>query len=122
MIITDKAKEKIRQIADEEGIGHTSIRVRVLPGGCSGFTFDMEFDDRAGELDETLLIEDIQVIIDPLSFQYMEEMTIDFEITVLEAGFRFSGGESTKCACGNSVGFDTPAETANETKPNEETK
>jgi iron-sulfur cluster insertion protein len=106
MIITDEAKEKIKEISEEEGIGHYSVRVKTLSGGCAGFTFDMEYDNAPGELDEILEIDGITIIIDPLSFQYMEEMTIDFVSSVLGEGFKFVGGAvKTTCACGNSSGF-----------------
>ena len=105
MIITNTAQEKIKEIADTEGIGHTSIRVKTIAGGCSGFQFDMEYDNKPGDLDEVLQIDGIQVIIDPISFQYMEEMTIDYKTSALGEGFNFSGGTSTFCGCGNSASF-----------------
>ena len=106
MIITELAKEKIKEIAESEGIGHTSVRVKISGGGCSGHVFSMDFDNVPGELDETLLIDDIQVIIDPLSFQYVEGVKMDFKTTPLGSGFAFSDGEiKSTCGCGNSVEF-----------------
>jgi iron-sulfur cluster insertion protein len=106
VIITDKAKEKIKEISEAEGIGHYSVRVKTVGGGCGGFTFDMEYDNAPGEMDEILEIDGITIIIDPISFQYMEEMMMDFLSSAMGEGFVFTGNSiKLTCACGSSVGF-----------------
>jgi iron-sulfur cluster insertion protein len=107
MIITEKASAKIREISESEGIGHTSVRIKILGSGCAGFSFDMEFDDHPSELDEVEVVGEITVIIDPLSFQYIEGITMDYKTSALGSGFAFEGGKvSSKCGCGNSYGFE----------------
>jgi iron-sulfur cluster assembly accessory protein len=105
MIITEEAKEKIREIADSEGIGHYSVRVKTVGGGCGGLQFEMEYDDAPTELDEVIEEDGITVLVDPLSYQYMAEMTVDYIAYAMGEGFKFSGGGSTSCACGSSVSF-----------------
>lgn len=105
MIITELAKQKIREIAESERIGHTNIRVSIKGQGCSGYAVEMEYDNIPGELDEILEIDDIKIIIDPISFQYVSEMTMDYLSYALGEGFKFSGGGSTSCACGSSLSF-----------------
>lgn len=108
--ITEKAALKVKEISDSEGIGHYNIRVRVVGGGCAGFTYDMYYEDKVGELDETIECTDyygtIKIIVDPLSFQYLEEVTIDYLDSQFGAGFKFLNPAVTgSCGCGSSVSF-----------------
>ena len=107
MIITEKASAKIKEISESEGIGHQSVRVLCRGAGCSGMVIEMEFDDHPSELDEVENIGEITVIIDPLSFQYVEGITMDYKTSALGSGFTFEGGKiSGHCGCGNSVSFE----------------
>lgn len=106
MKITDKASAKIKEIAEAEGIGHTSVRVSIKGGGCAGYTFDMVYDDKPGDLDEVEEIDGVKVIIDPMSFQYMEDVIMDYVSSALGEGFKFMGGAiKSTCGCGSSVSF-----------------
>jgi iron-sulfur cluster insertion protein len=104
--LTEKAIEKIKKIAEAEGIGYLTIRVSVKGAGCAGYSFDMEFSDQISELDEVIVIDEISIVIDPISFQYMEGIVVDWADTPFGGGFKFGGGEiKSTCGCGNSVGF-----------------
>lgn len=104
--ITEKAALKIKEISESEGIGHYNIRVRIVGGGCAGFTNDMYYEDKIGDLDEVIEFDDIKVIIDPLSFQYMDESTIDYIDSQFGGGFKFINPNVTgSCGCGSSVSF-----------------
>lgn len=101
--ITEKAAKKIEEISNEEGIGHYSVRVRVVGGGCAGFTNDMYFDDKVGEMDETFELDGVKVIVDPLSLQYLDEVVIDYVDGPISAGFKFNNPNVTgSCGCGSS--------------------
>lgn len=104
--ITKSASDKLKEIADAEGIGHTSIRVKVIGGGCAGFTHDMTYDNNPTEFDETVEIDGIMVIVDPLSFQYLENVEIDWVSQGFSEGFKFRSPDSkSSCGCGNSVSY-----------------
>lgn len=108
--ITEKAALKIKELSESEGIGHYSVRARVIGGGCAGFTYDMFFDDQVSDMDETVEVIDyygtIKLVIDPLSFQYLEDTTIDWVDSLFGAGFKFLNPNVTgSCGCGNSVSF-----------------
>lgn len=106
MKITEKANAKIKEIAIAEGITHNSVRVRVIGGGCAGYSFDMYYDDQPSEMDEVEEIDGIKVVIDPLSFQYMEDIIMDYVSSPLGEGFKFMGGSiKSTCGCGSSVSF-----------------
>ena len=100
ILLTDKAKEKINEIAQGEGLDHVNVRARVIGGGCGGFQFDFYFEDVVSEVDE---YDAIKVVVDPLSHQYLDGTTIDYVETPLGGGFKFNNPNSTStCGCGKS--------------------
>lgn len=104
--LTEKAATKIVEIAESEGIGHTTIRIKVLGGGCAGFTQDMTFDDQISDMDEVIELDAVKVVCDPLSFQYLDEVSIDWVDGPIGAGFKFINPNVTgSCGCGSSVKF-----------------
>lgn len=104
--ITEKAAKAVVEISESEGIGHLTIRVRVIGGGCAGFTHDMVFDDQITDMDEIEEFDNIKIVVDPLSYQYLDEVTIDFVDGPMGAGFKFLNPNVTgSCGCGSSVSF-----------------
>lgn len=105
IILTDKAKVKLREFAESEGLSY-SVRIRIVGGGCAGFSYDMFFDEVVGEMDEVFTDEDIKIISDPLSYQYLDGTTVDFLDSPFGAGFKFLNPNTTgSCGCGSSVSF-----------------
>lgn len=101
--ITEKAANKVKEISEGDGLGHYSIRVRVVGGGCAGFTHDMYFDDQVTDMDETQELDGVTVIVDPLSFQYLDEVVIDYVDGPLGSGFKFlNPNVKGTCGCGSS--------------------
>lgn len=105
--ITEKAANKILEIAAEEGFGGKPLRVKVIGGGCAGFTYDLFFSDTdALPLDEEFEDKGVKIIIDPLSFQYMDGAEIDYLERNFSSGFKFNNPNvSANCGCGSSVSF-----------------
>lgn len=103
--LTEKANAKLREFAEAEGLD-LSIRVKVIGGGCAGFSYDMTFDEVVGEVDEVTDVDGVKIIIDPLSYQYLDGTTIDFLDGPFGAGFKFLNPNTTgSCGCGSSVSF-----------------
>lgn len=103
--LTEKAVVKIKEFAEAEGLT-LSVRLKVSGGGCSGFVNDMEFDHNVGELDEVIEQGEIKLLIDPLSFQYLEGSTIDFVDSPFGSGFKFlNPNVKHTCGCGSSVSY-----------------
>ena len=101
--LTEKAVVKLKEISETEEIGHLTVRFVVKGGGCAGFTYDMFFEEIIRDLDEIEDIDGITVIIDPMSFQYLDEVTVDFVDSLIGAGFKFINPNATGgCGCGNS--------------------
>jgi iron-sulfur cluster assembly accessory protein len=104
--ITEKAAQKIKEIADDEEVGYYIVRVKQIGGGCNGFMTDLFFDDQIAESDEVFELDGVKVIVDQFSFQYMDETTIDFVEGSFEAGFKFLNPQvKSSCGCGKSVGY-----------------
>ena len=104
--ITEKAVGKLKEMSEEMDTGHLTIRLKVVSGGCAGFSYDMMFDEITSELDETLEQGDIKVVVDPISFQYLENVTIDYVDGLMGAGFKFINPDvKASCGCGSSFDF-----------------
>jgi iron-sulfur cluster insertion protein len=101
--LTDNAVAKVKALIDEEANDDLKLRVFVTGGGCSGFQYGFTFDELAEE-DDTLVEKDgVTVLVDPLSYQYIEGAEVDY-VEGLE-GSRFvvtNPNASTTCGCGSS--------------------
>ncbi len=101
--LTEKAAEKVKEIAQAEGLEAQGLRVAVKGGGCSGFTYDLYFDETPGDMDEVIEIMGIRLFVDPVAVNYLTGTTIDYVEGLNGAGFKF-GNPNTKgtCGCGSS--------------------
>lgn len=101
--LTNKAAEKVREIRELEGLGEQGLRVRVIGGGCSGFSYDLFFEEESTEMDQVFESEGIPIFVDMMSFQYLEGTEIDYVEGLHGAGFKFLNPTAkTNCGCGSS--------------------
>ncbi|NLY93231.1 MAG: iron-sulfur cluster insertion protein ErpA [Myxococcales bacterium] len=101
--LTPKAAEKVKEIRQLENIPEQGLRVRVLGGGCSGFTYDLFFEDEHGELDQTFVSHGVPIYVDMMSYQYLEGTEIDYVEGLHGAGFKFLNPQAqATCGCGSS--------------------
>jgi iron-sulfur cluster insertion protein len=101
--LTAKAAEKVREIQVAENIEATyGLRLRVVGGGCSGFAYDLYFDQLT-EMDRTFDSHGVKLIVDEMSLQYLAGTTVDYVEGLQGAGFKF-GNPNVKstCGCGSS--------------------
>ncbi|HHP7241463.1 MAG TPA: HesB/IscA family protein [Cyclobacteriaceae bacterium] len=102
--VTEKAKERITELRNEEG--HTddfNIRVAVKGGGCSGLMYDLLFDDKVQDSDEVFEDRDVKVIVDKKSMLYLLGTTLDFSDGLNGKGFQFINPNASRtCGCGES--------------------
>ena len=101
--LTEKAMTKVREIREAEGLGEQGLRVRVIGGGCSGFSYDLFFEDETTDLDQTFESGGIKLFVDMMSYQYLEGVEIDYVEGLHGAGFKFGNpnAKSTR-GCGSS--------------------
>ena len=104
--ITDKAAAKVKEIATAESLEGQGLRLRVIGGGCAGFTYDLYFEDKPTDMDEQFEDRGIKLYVDPLSYQYLDGTEIDYVEGVHGSGFKFNNPNVTgSCGCGSSVKF-----------------
>jgi iron-sulfur cluster assembly accessory protein len=103
LALTEMAAEKVREIRDAETIeAHYALRVKVMGGGCSGFQYDLYFDEHA-EGDYVFESHGIKLISDQMSFMYLMGTTVDYVEGLQGAGFKFNNPNTTgSCGCGSS--------------------
>jgi iron-sulfur cluster assembly accessory protein len=103
--LTGAALVKVQTFIDEHGASENAgLRVAVLPGGCSGFQYGLNIEDKPEEDDEVLdMSQGIRVFIDPFSAQYLAGIEIDYVTNMMGAGFVFNNPAATGgCGCGSS--------------------
>jgi len=101
--VTTKAASEIKKLLAEENIPEGVLRVRVVPGGCSGFSYEMGFDDEIEKSDEIVESDGVRVAIDELSYPYLKGGVLDFNDGLNGTGFAISNPNATgSCGCGQS--------------------
>ncbi len=111
--ITDRALNKILESARNEQVDldTTMLRIAVVPGGCSGLTYDLGWDTTQTEDDSVKLLENgesgpIRVVLDKRSFVYLTGSELDFSDGLEGKGFHFMNPQAVRnCACGESFGL-----------------
>src|SRR5262245_59406201 len=101
--ITSTAASKVNEIRDAEAIeAHMALRLRVVGGGCAGFSYDLYFDEPA-EVDRQFEIQGVKVVVDEMSLMYLVGTEIDYVEGLQGAGFKFNNPNvKTTCGCGSS--------------------
>ncbi len=112
IVVTPKAVEKIKQHVAEyarqqqKSDAAYRLRVGVQGGGCAGFTYDIQIDDKVRSDDTVLKKEGIELVIDRISLVYLEGSTIDYVESLMSSGLTIKSPKSTGgCGCGSSVSF-----------------
>lgn len=103
LIFTDAAARKVQELVLEEQNPALKLRVYVQGGGCSGFQYGFTFDEELSEGDISVDNDGVQLIVDPMSFQYLMGSEIDYTESLQGAQFviRNPNAQST-CGCGSS--------------------
>jgi iron-sulfur cluster assembly accessory protein len=105
MTLTERAAEEVRKfIAQEQVSPETAgLRVSVLPGGCSGFKYSLNIEERPLDDDMVHEVNSVRVFVDGFSAQYLAGVTIDYVSSMQGSGFTFSNPNSSGgCGCGSS--------------------
>jgi iron-sulfur cluster assembly accessory protein len=104
LTVTDAAASKIADLLTEESEEGLGLRVKVQPGGCSGFRYEMYFDNVVSDGDDVNQVTDaVKVLVDSASAQMLQGATLDFVNTISEQGFNIENpNASNSCGCGNS--------------------
>jgi iron-sulfur cluster assembly protein len=105
LIVTDSAVAEIKKfLTDEDDLPETAgLRVRVVPGGCSGFQYSLNIEEESKTGDFIIDKSDIRLFVDMFSAQYLNGITIDHTTNMMGSGFTFENPNATGgCGCGTS--------------------
>ena len=103
ILLTDAAAAKVKALLEQEGREDLALRVAVQPGGCSGLIYQLYFDERLLEGDQTVDFDGVEVVVDDMSVPYLDGAAIDFKDTISEQGFTIDNPNAAgSCACGDS--------------------
>ncbi len=101
--LTETAVTKVREILDTQEPKPAGLRIAVVGGGCSGFSYSMAFENSPGLLDKTYNFEGLKVFIDQASLLYLDGAQVDFVETLEGSGFKFNNPNvKSTCGCGSS--------------------
>ena len=102
--LTDKAAKKILEIRAAENIGPEKVlRMRVVGGGCSGYTHDLYFDDLKPDIDQVFDIKGVTVVVDSMSLMFLAGTELDYLDGLNGTGFKFNNPNAkSTCGCGSS--------------------
>ena len=103
LIFTDAAARKVQRLLEGEDNPNLRLRVYITGGGCSGFQYGFTFDDQVNDGDLTIENQNVGLVVDPMSLQYLIGGTVDY--TEGLDGSRFvvqNPNASSTCGCGSS--------------------
>ena len=103
LYLTSNAVSKIKYLVEDEGNPDLKLRVFVTGGGCSGFSYGFSFDEATAE-DDTIISKDgATVVLDPLSYPYLEGSEIDYQEGLEGSRFMVNNPNAmSTCGCGAS--------------------
>ncbi|MBE1284759.1 MAG: iron-sulfur cluster assembly accessory protein [Rhodobacteraceae bacterium] len=107
--MTPKAAAQISKLMAKDG--HAGLRIGVKKGGCAGMEYTMEYVDVPDPNDEVVEQDGARVMIAPMAQMFLFGTEIDYEVSLLEAGFKFNNPNvADACGCGESISFkDVPS-------------
>jgi iron-sulfur cluster assembly accessory protein len=101
--MTPTAVTKVKEIMAQQNPVPAGLRVGVVGGGCSGFSYSMSFESGAGMMDKVIDVDGLKVFVDATSMMYLTGVTVDYVETLEGAGFKFENPNvKSTCGCGSS--------------------
>jgi len=101
--LTSAAAEKVAELIAREGDEAMALRLGVRPGGCSGFSYELELDSKIDDNDIVNAFEGVNLVVDSQSMEKVNGAEIDYRDTLQGAGFHINNPNVQRsCGCGNS--------------------
>ena len=101
--LTPVAVGKVKEILDTQDPRPQGLRISVVGGGCSGFSYSMAFENAPGMLDKTYDFSGLKVFVDQASMLYLDGAEVDYVETLEGSGFKFNNPNvKSTCGCGSS--------------------
>ena len=105
VVVTPSAATEISKFMEgEDDLPETAgLRVRVVPGGCSGFQYSLNIEEASRDGDTIIEQEGVRLFVDMFSGQYLDGITVDYVSNMMGSGFTFENPNATGgCGCGSS--------------------
>jgi iron-sulfur cluster assembly accessory protein len=101
--LTANAIAKVKEIMAQQNPVPAGLRIGVVGGGCSGFSYSMAFENGAGMMDKTFDFEGLKIFVDATSVMYLNGCRVDYVESLEGAGFKFENPNvKSTCGCGSS--------------------
>jgi iron-sulfur cluster assembly accessory protein len=101
--LTETAISKVREILTSQDPQPAGLRISVVGGGCSGFSYSMAFENAPNMLDKTYSYEGLKVFVDQASLLYLDGARVDYVESLEGSGFKFENPQvKSTCGCGSS--------------------
>lgn len=101
--LTEKAVQKVQTLQKEEGKVGYALRVKVVGGGCSGYSYSLDFDEKPQPGDSIFEDRGVKIVIDPKSLPMVDNAQVDWVDAMTGAGFTIQNPNSKgSCGCGHS--------------------
>ena len=101
--LTPTAIAKVKEIMGQQNPVPAGLRVSVVGGGCSGFSYSMQFENSSGMMDKVFDFDGLKVYVDATSAMYLNGCRVDYVETLEGAGFKFENPNvKSTCGCGSS--------------------
>ncbi len=101
--LTPTAVVKVKEIMGQQTPVPAGLRVGVVGGGCSGFSYSMSFENASGLMDKVFDMDGLKVYVDATSVMYLNGCIVDYVETLEGAGFKFENPNvKSTCGCGSS--------------------
>jgi len=101
--LTPTAVDKVREIMGQQNPVPAGLRIGVVGGGCSGFSYSMSFENAQGVMDKVFNFDGLKVFVDATSVMYLNGCVVDYVETLEAAGFKFENPNvKSTCGCGSS--------------------
>jgi len=103
LALTPNAVAKVKEIMAQQNPVPAGLRVGVVGGGCSGFSYSMAFENTAGMMDKSFNFDGLKVFVDATSLMYLNGCVVDYVDTLEGSGFKFENPNvKSTCGCGSS--------------------
>jgi iron-sulfur cluster assembly protein len=101
--LTPEAINKVKEILGAQDPQPAGLRIAVVGGGCSGFSYSMQFESNPGLLDKSYDFEGLRIFVDQASLLYLDGAKVDYVETFEGSGFKFDNPQvKSTCGCGSS--------------------
>jgi iron-sulfur cluster insertion protein len=101
--MSPSAVERVGQLIEMEGNPDMMLRLSIVGGGCSGFSYKFDLDDQVGEDDQVFEFDGVKMVVDSVSMDFVAGAEVDFVEDLIGAAFQVKNpNASSSCGCGSS--------------------